>query len=329
MTGKNLNKNILEEDNVFGKKALAAGEVTLRALLQAGTARLQAAGIEEARLDARLLLQETLTVDAAHFLLWEREAIETWLPDPSVRQEKLALWEERLSRREKREPLQQILGETEFYGLPFRVTKDVLCPRQDTETLVDKVIAEHENVDKSRLSFLDLCTGSGCIGITLRKIGAFGRGLCVDISPAALAVAEENAARNLEKDEKLCFRQSDLFAAAGPFLREKGLTGFDFIVSNPPYIRSAEISKLEPEVRDHEPHLALDGKEDGLYFYRKITAEAAEYLKPGGKLYLEIGYDQGEAVRELLQAAGFTDISIDKDLGGNDRVAAGRRKEGV
>ncbi len=329
MTGKNLNKSILEKDNVFGKTAPAAGEVTLRTLLQAGTTLLQAAGIEEARLDARLLLQESFSLDAAHFLLWERDAIEKWLPDPSARQEKLQLWEARLSRREKREPLQQILGETEFYGLPFRVTKDVLCPRQDTETLVDKVIAEHENVDKSRLCFLDLCTGSGCIGITLRKIAGFGQGLCVDISPAALAVAEENAARNLGKDEKLSFRQSDLFVAAGTYLREEHLTGFDLIVSNPPYIRSDEIPKLAPEVRDHEPHLALDGKADGLYFYRKIIAEAAEYLKPGGKLYLEIGYDQGEAVRELLTAAGFTDISIDKDLGGNDRVAAGRRKAGV
>lgn len=329
MTGENLNRNSLEEDNVFGGKALTEGKITLRALLQEGTERLRAAGIEEARLDARLLLQESFAVDAAHFLLREGEALETWLPEPSERQEKLRLWQERLSRRAQREPLQQILGETAFYGLPFRVTGDVLCPRQDTETLVDMVLSAYENVDKSRLSFLDLCTGSGCIGITLRKIGGFGRGLCVDISAAALAVAGENAARNLGADEMLSFRQSDLFAEVGEYLAENGLAGFDIIVSNPPYIRSAEILKLAPEVRDYEPHLALDGKEDGLYFYRKIIGEAAAYLQPGGTLYLEIGYDQGEAVRELLRAAGFTDISIEKDLGGNDRVAAGRRKAGV
>ncbi len=329
MTGEHLKKSILEEDNVFGGRMPAEGAVTLRALLQEGTERLRAAGIEEARLDARLLLQESFGVDAAHFLLQEREPLESWLPDPAERQEKLRLWQERLARREDREPLQQILGETEFYGLPFRVTKDVLCPRQDTETLVDKVLSEYENVDKSRRSFLDLCTGSGCIGITLRKIAGFGRGLCVDISAAALAVARENAARNLVADRNLVFQQSDLFSSVGEYLTEQGLAGFDIIVSNPPYIRSEEIEQLAPEVRDHEPRLALDGKEDGLYFYRKIIGEAAEYLLPGGALYLEIGYDQGEAVRELLTAAGFTDISVEKDLGGNDRVAAGRRKAGV
>lgn len=329
MTGENLNRNILEEDNVFGGKKPAESEVTLRALLQEGTARLRAAGIEEARLDARLLLQESFSLDAAHFLLRERELIEQWLPDPAERQEKLRLWEERLSRRAQREPLQQILGETEFYGLPFRVTSDVLCPRQDTETLVDMVLSAYENVDKSRLSFLDLCTGSGCIGITLRKIGGFGRGLCVDISDAALAVARENAVRNLGEDAQLSLRQSDLFSTADAYLAENGISGFDLIVSNPPYIRSAVIQELAPEVRDYEPHLALDGKEDGLYFYRKIIGEAAAYLLPGGSLYLEIGYDQGEAVRELLTAAGFADITIEKDLGGNDRVAAGRRKAGV
>ena len=329
MTGENLNRNILEEDNVFGAEIPAESGLTLRALLKHGTEQLRASGIEEARLDARLLLQESFSLDAAHFLLREGEALEKWLPDSAARQEKLILWEQRLSRRAQREPLQQILGETEFYGLPFRVTGDVLCPRQDTETLVDMVLSEQENVDKSRRSFLDLCTGSGCIGITLKKIGGFGRGLCVDISAAALTVAEENAVRNLGTDENLSFRQSDLFSAVGAYLAENGMDGFDVIVSNPPYICSAEIPKLAPEVRDYEPHLALDGKEDGLYFYRKIIGEAAAYLQPGGRLYLEIGYDQGEAVRELLSAAGFTDISIEKDLGGNDRVAAGRRKAGV
>ena len=207
----------------------------------------------------------------------------------------------------------------EFMGLPFLVNEHVLIPRQDTEVLVEQALCllEKEKKHKEIVRILDLCTGSGCILLSMlhyvrrkRKIDIYGVGS--DISKEALAVAVENA-KKLGIEAK--FVQGDLF--------ENVEGSFDMILSNPPYIRTSEIERLQEEVRFHDPIKALDGKEDGLYFYRIIVKESRQYLKRGGWLIFEIGSDQAEAVKTLLQEAGYENIEVKKDLAGLDRVVYG------
>ncbi len=212
-------------------------------------------------------------------------------------------------------PLQHILGEQDFCGLTFIVNPDVLVPRQDTEILVEKCL---EPCRGGRV--LDLCTGSGCILISLAALGGIKSGVGADISREALAVARANAAANREALKKagnppLDFVESDLFE------RVEGT--FDLIVSNPPYIKSAEIEGLMEEVRDHEPHIALDGGEDGLDFYRRIAKEAPRFLNPGGAIAFEIGCDQREKVIEILKENSFGSVRAYRDLAGLDRVVTG------
>ena len=206
-------------------------------------------------------------------------------------------------------PLQHLTGKQNFMGLDFLVNEHVLIPRQDTEILVEEIMRDlHDGI-----RILDMCTGSGCILLSLLHYSNDCVGVGVDVSEDALAVARQNADRLAEK--QAVFIQSDLF--------EKVEGSFDLIVSNPPYIRSQEIAGLMPEVREHEPHLALDGKNDGLHFYREIIKEAMLHLKRGGQLFFEIGYDQGEAVQALLAANGYTEIAVVKDYAGLDRVVYG------
>ena len=220
-------------------------------------------------------------------------------------QEYYDLIEERASR----VPLQHITGEQEFMGYRFKVTKDVLVPRMDTELLVEE--AAKRAILGARI--LDLCTGSGIIGISLKKICFGAEVTMTDVSDAALEVAKENAEANKAEVRII---KSDMFEGLDP--GEK----FSMIVSNPPYIAASEIAELDPEVKDHDPLIALDGGKDGLDFYRIIAKEAPEHLLPDGHLLLEIGYDQGESVPALLAEAGFRDIEVIKDLAGNDRVVA-------
>jgi release factor glutamine methyltransferase len=196
-------------------------------------------------------------------------------------------------------------------GLDFKVNEHVLIPRQDTEILVEEVLRElHDGMD-----ILDMCTGSGCILISLLNYSNDCHGVGVDISEAALAVAEENSEQLLGNNENICFIKSNLF---------ENVTGkYDVIVSNPPYIRKNVIPGLMPEVREHDPYIALDGGEDGLDFYREIVDECGKYLYGGGKLYFEIGYDQADAVKNLMEKAGFIDINVVKDYAGLDRVLYG------
>ena len=206
-------------------------------------------------------------------------------------------------------PLQHLTGEQNFMGLDFLVNEHVLIPRQDTEILVEEIMRDlHDGI-----RILDMCTGSGCILLSLLHYSNDCSGVGVDVSEDALVVARQNADRLAEK--QAVFIQSDLF--------EKVEGSFDLIVSNPPYIRSQEIAGLMPEVREHEPHLALDGKDDGLHFYREIIKGAMPHLKRGGQLFFEIGYDQGEAVQALLAANGYTEIAVVKDYAGLDRVVYG------
>lgn len=270
------------------------------ALYRMGVERLTAAGIEEAKLDARLLLEELCGTDRNDLLVHG---------DRPVTEQQEKNYVNQIELRSRHIPLQHITGYQEFMGLRFKVTPDVLIPRQDTETLVEEVLKNlHDG-----MRILDLCTGSGCILLSLLRYSNDCVGVGADLSKKALAVAEENAgALGLSAE----FVQGDLF---------EPVTGkFEIIVSNPPYIPSNVIPTLMEEVREHDPLMALDGKEDGLYFYREIIGQAGEYLYPGGMLFLEIGCEQAEAVTELMKNAGYRDVTVCKDLAGLDRVVSGR-----
>lgn len=274
---------------------------TLEDALHIGRKILKENGIEEADLDAWYLLSYQLHISRTQFFMQ---------PEAEIADSQYDQYLKLVKKRANRIPLQYITGSQEFMGFDFYVTEDVLIPRQDTEILVEEILKT-----SSGKSVLDLCTGSGCILISLAKLGGIKTGLGVDISKKALAVARENAKR-LEADVN--FLESDMFHEV------KGK--FDIIVSNPPYIPTKDIEDLMEEVKNHEPKLALDGSEDGLLFYRIITHNLKEYLNPGGFIFFEIGYDQGESVKTLLQNAGVTDIKLRKDLAGLDRVISGRYK---
>lgn len=266
-----------------------------------GEKRLADAGIAEASLDARYLLLEAFEMDMAHFLLKEQEQV----PATEGRTRE---YSDAIQARAARVPLQYLTGKQDFMGLTFYVDERVLIPRQDTETLVELVLKE--NTDK-KARILDLCTGSGCIAVSLAVLGGYRKVDAVDISEDALAAAEENGTR---LGGKVRFLKSDLFSALDP---EKK---YDIITSNPPYIPTEVLNGLEPEVKDYEPRMALDGSEDGLAFYRRIAVAAPAFLRAGGRIYLEIGYDQGAAVEELLWNNGFARTRVVKDAAGRDRV---------
>lgn len=347
-------------------------------VLNYGKKILKNAGIVEADLDAWYLFEQSFGISRAQYFLCARENIvgstaqkiavqeqhgdllesgnalecaELWL------KEKLSAYEHALKKRAARIPLQQIIGQQEFMGLSFFVNEHVLIPRQDTETLVELVLQEQKDKD---ISILDMCTGSGCIAVSLKKLGGYAHVEGADISEEALKVAKRNSEEILENNDVnndavnsrteqiqnctnltnnqnkqdnseermvsevrrvsqtgVTFRHSDMFSS----FRET--EQFNVIVSNPPYIPSAVIEELEPEVRDHEPRGALDGTADGLYFYRILAEECAKHLTPGGHVYFETGYDQGAAVKELLDIHGFKDTRVIQDLAGKDRVVCG------
>lgn len=278
--------------------------MTYRECYEQGCRTLQAAGIEEATLDARLLLEAVCGTDRNDLLAHGEQ------PVMSQAEEKYLNW---IRQRAEHIPLQQLTGEQDFMGLTFSVNEHVLIPRQDTEILVEEVLKElHDG-----MRILDMCTGSGCILLSLLHYSNDCEGLGVDLSAEALEVAGRNVLKVLtpEKAEHAHFLQSDLF--------EKVEGKFEIIVSNPPYIASAKVDKLMPEVRDHEPRMALDGTEDGLHFYRRIIKEAGKHLVNSGMLFFEIGYDQGQAVSELMRAGGYREVQVVQDYAGLDRVVLG------
>lgn len=278
--------------------------------LEAGRKRLKEAGVPEPELDAWYLFEAAFQISRAEYFLCAGQAVR------ETHQEKTEAYENGLRRREGREPLQHILGTQEFMGLEFEVNGYVLIPRQDTETLVEAVLSEQRD---PATEILDMCTGSGCIAISLSALGGYRAVEGADISRMALETAKRNGTRLLGAG-RVKFRESNLFSAFSPE------EAFHVIVSNPPYIPSRVIDGLEPEVRDFEPRNALDGMEDGLYFYRLLAEQSGSHLKDGGCVYFEIGHDQGEAVCELLSAHGFCDMRVIKDLAGKDRVVFARKK---
>ncbi len=285
---------------------------TLRQLLKEGEQRLMENQIENSTMEARYLLEYICDLNWAQYLLQaDTEA------DPQEERR----YREAVERRCSHYPLQYILGTAGFMGLDFMVNEAVLIPRQDTEVLVETVL---EKADIPGGKILDMCTGSGCILISLMALGSYGRGVGADISEDALRVARMNGIFNRENWEKngrgandILWLQSNLF--------EKVSGRFDVIVSNPPYIPAAVIETLMPEVRVYEPRLALEGADEGLEFYKKIAGAAEAYLKPEGWLFFEIGCEQAEAVSGILMENGFRDIHTVKDLAGLDRVVYGKR----
>lgn len=281
--------------------------MTLREALIEGTRELEEAHIPDSKFDARILLLHASNITYSRFLASSTDPME---------EDSLRKYRTYLKMRIERIPLQHITGEQDFMGYSFRVNEHVLIPRQDTETLV--LLAEEEIKKTNAKKVLDLCTGSGCIGISLfLRMKEAGRPIDVtlsDLSEEALAVAKENA--NL-LNTNICFTKSDLF--------EEIDSSYDVIVSNPPYIPSHVIPGLMPEVRDHDPMMALDGGEDGLFIYRKLIPQAYERLQDKGSLFLEIGYDQGGSVSLIMREAGFNGVTVAQDLAGNDRVVYGRK----
>jgi release factor glutamine methyltransferase len=280
--------------------------MTYRESYAYGCEILEKAQIADARLDARLLL-EYVCHTTQHDLILNGSR--------PLSEEQQTEYEAMIAKRSQRIPLQHITGEQEFMGFTFQVNEHVLIPRQDTEILVEEAL----NMLKPGRKVLDMCTGSGCILLSLLALAKDCQGIGADISTEALNVAQANLAGvSAQCDRALAarFMESDLFS-------QLGQEQFDVIVSNPPYIASAVIETLEPEVRLHEPISALDGTEDGLYFYRKIVTDSKPFLKKDGALLFEIGHDQGEAVAELMKAAGFTGVCVKKDYAGLDRVVYG------
>lgn len=282
--------------------------MTYGELYEYGKHALEAAGVAEAALDARLLLEYICRTDRNELIVHAERG------RSSLEEQ---FYKTVIEKRTERVPLQHIVGEQEFMGLCFKVNEHTLIPRQDTEILVEE--AMHHLGDGMRI--LDLCTGSGCILLSLLQYSNECEGVGIDLSGKALAIARENAQRlRLEA----AFLEGDLFAPLVDFVSDKTTDRlFDMIVSNPPYIETGTIDALMPEVREYEPVMALDGGEDGLDFYRRIIAEAPVYMRKGAHLLFEIGCGQGEAVASLMRAAGFGQVGIFKDYAGLDRVVSG------
>lgn len=286
-----------------------------------GVETLEAEGIMDADSDVRILLEDLCGIEREELILHGEKIISRTDTEKFMNA---------INRRLGHYPVQYITGKQEFMGLTFSVTPDVLIPRQDTEILVEEVLKELN--DGSRI--LDMCTGSGCILLSLLYYSNDCEGVGVDVSDAALQVAKDNAGR-LELDDtfdmlfipgmqgKKHIDQSKIeFIESNLFNDVRGT--FDIIVSNPPYIKSSVIPTLMEEVRDYEPMLALDGKEDGLYFYREIVKKSRDYLNGGGKLFFEIGYDQAQDVKCIMEEAGYKDVVVIQDYAHLDRVVWGR-----
>lgn len=275
-------------------------------LLTKGSKVLQSSGVENTRMEAQMILTKITGKSKEWFMIHFEETV-SW--------EDCKKFQDLIEKRAKGEPLQYLLGETYFMGLPFFVNENVLIPRADTEILVESVIQRIGREKKVML--LDMCTGSGCIAVSLKKYLKNAEVFAADISEKALETAKRNA---LENQVEVKFIHSDCFEKI-PEIK------FDIIVSNPPYLTESEMGALQKEVT-YEPALALDGGKDGLDFYRKLSCEAKKYLAENGILAFEIGYRQATEVSVLLKEYGYQEIEVLKDYSGNQRVVIAKRIAG-
>lgn len=295
------------------EEAERAGDAwTIRRVLTWGAEDLKKRGLASPRLDVELLLGLVLGISRVQLIIDAEK--------PLAKAE-LDRYKALHKRRRAGEPVAYLTGVREFYGRPFRVDARVLIPRPDTEILVEVALARTRHISLSA-RVLDLCTGSGCVAVTLGRERPTTRVLAVDISPGALAVARENALRLGAVN--VGFLQGDLFAALGAIPSQRA-PRFDLITANPPYIPDDEIPTLQADIRDFEPRLALSGGQDGLDFVRRIVAEAPAFLDEGGVLAIEIAAGQSPAAREIFEAEGFVAIETTRDLGGHERVVSGVR----
>lgn len=274
--------------------------MTYREAIVLGEKNLQQADIADAKTDSWLLLAMACKIDHTYYYMHI---------DEEMSEEQVREFEVLIKKRAERVPLQYITGEQEFMGLTFHVNSNVLIPRQDTETLVEEAL----KVVKPGMKIMDMCTGSGCVLISILKNAHDVEGIGYDISKQAINVAKENAKFN---EVPAVFERSDLF-------EDVVENDFDVIVSNPPYIPTDLVATLMPEVSQFEPREALDGKGDGLYFYSKILEQCKNYMKQDGYILFEIGCEQGDAVSTMMRLAGFSEVHVIKDLARNDRVVMG------
>ena len=274
--------------------------MTYREAIVLGEKNLQQADIADAKTDSWLLLAMACKIDHTYYYMHI---------DEEMSEEQVREFEVLIKKRAERVPLQYITGEQEFMGLTFHVNSNVLIPRQDTETLVEEAL----KVIKPGMKVMDMCTGSGCVLISILKNAHDVEGIGYDISKQAINVAKENAKFN---EVPVVFERSDLF-------EDVVENDFDVIVSNPPYIPTDVVATLMPEVSQFEPREALDGKGDGLYFYSKILEQCKNYMKQDGYILFEIGCEQGDAVSTMMRLAGFSEVHVIKDLARNDRVVMG------
>lgn len=296
----------------------------VKEMLTMGEKQLMDSDIADATRDCKILYCYMMDIPFSKIILEYQEVLQDRLCDKYF---------ELIDRRSKGEPVQYIMGSQEFIGLEFIVNENVLIPRQDTETLVEDALeiintgtlrGEDMDVKRKEWDILDLCTGSGAIGVSLARIANKVNVTCSDISEGAIKVAKENAQKHgVAKSVK--FEQGDLFK---PFSKHFRKQKFDMIISNPPYIKSSIIPTLQKEVCEHEPLSALDGGESGLDFYEKIVSGVGSHLRKSGVLLLEIGHDQGEAVSGLLSRNGeFTSIRVLKDLANRDRIVFAKKSK--
>lgn len=274
--------------------------MTYREAIVLGEKNLQQADIADAKTDSWLLLAMACKIDHTYYYMHI---------DEEMSEEQVREFEVLIRKRAERVPLQYITGEQEFMGLTFHVNSNVLIPRQDTETLVEEAL----KVIKPGMKVMDMCTGSGCVLISILKNAHDVEGIGYDISKQAINVAKENEKFN---EVPAVFERSDLF-------EDVVENDFDVIVSNPPYIPTDVVATLMPEVSQFEPREALDGKGDGLYFYSKILEQCKNYMKQDGYILFEIGCEQGDAVSTMMRLAGFSEVRVIKDLARNDRVVMG------
>lgn len=287
-------------------KTTTIGQALARAAL-----RLARHGIENTAQEAELLLCRALDCKRHELFLNAQKEL------PEAAFERFTGF---IERRLKREPLQYILGSEEFCGLSIKVTPAVLIPRPETEVLVEEAVKALSGLQDKRSTVIDLCTGSGCVAIAVAK-RINGAVYATDVSPEALTVAKENAALN-NASGMITFLQGDLFTP----LDGLGIKGTaSAVLANPPYIKTTDMETLQPEVLLYEPKTALDGGKDGLDFFRRISQEGVEWLKPGGFLFFEVGFGQAGTVKEIIEKSGFKEVGIIKDRSGIERVARARK----